>query len=319
MPVHKRSMGFGMALGLGFLLLSSSILSGCAGAAPRTIKIGLVAPFDGRYREIGEEIIPAARLAIRQFAALNKDPAINIELAAYDDAGDPQQAAEQACRLVIDPEVVAVIGHWRSATTQAAAPIYAQANLPLIVFNTSDVNTQGKVYNLASSDAQMEAAAQEWLGTQDLTGALRLESQDGIVAVAEQFRTSGGAADGALIGGPSWGLRQFYALTGHSAEDVYFVTNAGKPGDVRSDFWTDERTLQFVAGFDEGSLGASPGLFSLSAYEATWLAISLATREQLDASPLNVSQFDQTGRRLDAPIYLYRWEEGQREFITQLQ
>ncbi|MBN1310173.1 MAG: ABC transporter substrate-binding protein [Anaerolineae bacterium] len=314
MPVHKSLT----CLGLGFLLTAVLTLTGCISTTPRTIKIGLVAPFEGRYREIGEEIIPAARLAIRQFAEQDGHPGVNIELVAYDDAGNPQQAIEQARRLAADPEVVAVVGHWRDETTQAASIVYSEAGLPLITFNTGDIGTEGQKYNLAPSQEQLENAAQEWLQTQSLTGTLQLENSGDIVATAARFQTEDSPANDALIGGPEWSLRQFYKLTDSSAEGTYFVTGMAKPGDRRSPYWTDERTLQFVAGFEEGSLRAPPGLFSISAYEATWLAISLAMGGQIEASPLTISQFNCNGRRQEAPIFLYRWEEEQREFVAQL-
>ncbi|MBN1430631.1 MAG: ABC transporter substrate-binding protein [Anaerolineae bacterium] len=318
MPANKPSKRSFTLLSLGCLLAAMLFLAGCINAPPRTLKIGLVAPFEGRYREIGEEVIPAARLAVRQFAGLDTYADVRIELVAYDDAGDPQQAIEQARRLAVDPEVVAVVGHWRSTTTQAAASIYAQAGLPLLTVSTRDIDTSGQVYNLAPPYAHMEQATQEWLQAQELTGTLRLEIPEDIVIAAGEFRADEPPGSDILIGGPEWGLRQFYALTGPSADGIYFATSVGKPGDVRCDYWTDERTLQFVEGFEEGSPGAPPGIFSISAYESTWLAINLAIGEPIDASPLNINQFDQSGRRAGAPIYLYRWEEGQREFVTQL-
>jgi ABC-type branched-subunit amino acid transport system substrate-binding protein len=51
---------------------------------------------------------------------------------ALDDSGDPELARQAAAALVVDPAVVAVVGHWQAETTAAAAPIYAQAGLPLL-------------------------------------------------------------------------------------------------------------------------------------------------------------------------------------------
>jgi len=163
----------------------------------------------------------------------------------------------------------------------------------------------------------MEEAAEEWLEAQGTAGTLSLESHDDIAASAGQFQQNPPDSDSILIGGPDWGMSQFYALTEHAAEGVYFVTGAAESGNRHTDFWTDERTIQFVAGFETSSLGTPPGLLSLTAYEATWLAISLATGSQMDASPLGPSDFEH-GRRRDAPVYLYRWEDGQRRFIEQL-
>lgn len=110
------------------------LLASCSGSARPTVKIGLVAPFEGRYRYVGYDVIYAVRLALRE--ANGADCGVggyNVELVAYDDGGDSLQAAEQARKLAVDPAVVAVIGHWREETTDAALSVYAEAGIPLIV------------------------------------------------------------------------------------------------------------------------------------------------------------------------------------------
>lgn len=113
------------------------LLAGCAVTRP-TIKIGLVAPFEGRYREVGYEVIYAVRLAVREANAAGGVAGYSVELVALDDSGDPAMAAEQARKLAADPQVVAVIGHWLDATTRAAAPEYAQAGIPLLATTAAD-------------------------------------------------------------------------------------------------------------------------------------------------------------------------------------
>jgi ABC-type branched-subunit amino acid transport system substrate-binding protein len=60
-----------------------------------------------------------------------------VALVALDDSSDTALAEEAAKSLVIDPAVVAVIGHWLPETTAVTAPIYRQANLPLIATGTA--------------------------------------------------------------------------------------------------------------------------------------------------------------------------------------
>jgi ABC-type branched-subunit amino acid transport system substrate-binding protein len=55
-----------------------------------------------------------------------------VELTAYDDGGDAQTAVERARQLALDPQVMAVIGHYRVETTRAAYDVYAREALPLI-------------------------------------------------------------------------------------------------------------------------------------------------------------------------------------------
>ncbi len=101
------------------------------------MKIGLVAPFEGRYRPIGYEAIYAARLAIR---GINSRGGINgqrIELVALDDRGEPEKAITAARQLVLDPQVVAVVGHLRPDSSAAAMKIYCEAGLPVIVIESA--------------------------------------------------------------------------------------------------------------------------------------------------------------------------------------
>jgi branched-chain amino acid transport system substrate-binding protein len=117
---------------LGLFVLT---LAGCdlvpGGTAP-VVRIGLVAPFEGRHRGIGYDVIYAARLAIRQANARGGIEGYRVELVALDDGGEPELAERAARSLIIDPMVVAAMGHWLDETTAAARPIYLAAGLPLI-------------------------------------------------------------------------------------------------------------------------------------------------------------------------------------------
>lgn len=104
------------------------------GATRPTVKIGLVAPFEGRYRYVGYGLFAAVRLALREANAAGGvgNPPYSVELVAYDDGADPEMARQQAEKLAVDPQVVVVIGHFREATTGAALPVYAREGLPLL-------------------------------------------------------------------------------------------------------------------------------------------------------------------------------------------
>jgi ABC-type branched-subunit amino acid transport system substrate-binding protein len=106
-------------------------VSACGSTHP-VIKFGLVAPFEGRYRPIGYDAIYAARLAVRERNASGGVGGYRVELVAYDDGGDAPSAVERARQLALDPQVVAVIGHFRVDTSRAAWNVYAREALPLI-------------------------------------------------------------------------------------------------------------------------------------------------------------------------------------------
>lgn len=126
-----------VALSLLFLALVSA---GCR-SAPAVAKIGLVAPFEGRQRLVGYDAVYAARLAVREANARAAAQSWRVELVALDDSGNVELARQAAAGLVVDPEVVAVMGHWQDATTAAALPIYEDYGLPLIVLGVPPFET----------------------------------------------------------------------------------------------------------------------------------------------------------------------------------
>lgn len=113
------------------MLVWCFLLAACAAPRP-VVKIALVAPFEGRLRQVGYEAFPAIRLAIRERIAAGGAGGVQVTFIAYNDNGDPATAARIARNLALDPEVVGVIGHLVLSTTLAALPVYTQAGLPVI-------------------------------------------------------------------------------------------------------------------------------------------------------------------------------------------
>ena len=108
----------------GWLLLV--LLTGCAAVrAESPARIALLAPFEGRYREIGYMALYPARLAL---ADLER---VDVALLPIDDGGSIASAVDRARALALDPLVKAVI----VLGNDAAAPetLDAFAELPVIV------------------------------------------------------------------------------------------------------------------------------------------------------------------------------------------
>ncbi len=142
------------------LILCVLLLTSCLPPLPRTVKIGLVAPFEGRYRYVGYDAIYAARLAVREINAAGGAGGRLLELVAYDDRGAPELAQTVARNLVVDPDVIAVIGHFRQASTEAAVPVYAEAGLPLVVIAARLYPAAG-LWQLASPDIAIATGGPE--------------------------------------------------------------------------------------------------------------------------------------------------------------
>jgi len=153
-------------LPLAFCLLLLASCSHRRGGSPSllvrpTVKIGLVAPFEGRYRYVGYDVIYAVRLALREANAAGGVGGYSVELVAYDDGADSAMAVEQARKLAADPAVVAAVAHFREETIAAALDVYAEAGIPLVapaVFAPALTRGEAEVYRLAPS-AEVVAGA----------------------------------------------------------------------------------------------------------------------------------------------------------------
>jgi Periplasmic binding protein len=111
------------------------LLAACAfpGSVKPTIKIGLSAPFEGLYRDLGYEALHAVRLAVRQ---RNEAGGVGgrylIELVALNDFNEPEEAARQAREMGVDPGILGVLGGWSPEAAHAAAPEYERLGLAFL-------------------------------------------------------------------------------------------------------------------------------------------------------------------------------------------
>ena len=131
-PILRRLSSFILHPSSFFLVPCALCLVSCLPVTRPVVKIGLVAPFEGRYRDVGYEVIYAVRLAVREANAAGGLAGYSVELLALDDSGDPDMAAAQARKIATDPQVVGVIGDWLDATTLAAAREYDAQAIPFL-------------------------------------------------------------------------------------------------------------------------------------------------------------------------------------------
>lgn len=213
-----------------FALRSSLLalfLTACTLTRP-TVKIGLVAPFEGRARAVGYDVIWAVRLAVREANERQAVPGYGIELVALDDMGDTQRASEQAGKLAVDPQVVAVLGHWLQATTTAAADDYASARLPLLAAGGVEPDLAAGRLPLWNADDCLLTTAhgclEDWAGEQTTleTGVCTLEPialDDLDPAFVDSYRAlSGGAVPGPATLAAYDGTRALIAAIAQAAQ-----------------------------------------------------------------------------------------------------
>jgi ABC-type branched-subunit amino acid transport system substrate-binding protein len=106
-----------------FLIPFALLTASCVRTAD-TRRIALLAPFEGRYRDIGYDALYAARLA------LNESSTPRVELLAVDDGG-ASNAASRFAALQADPLVIAILALGPFATEDSA--LSAAASVPVMV------------------------------------------------------------------------------------------------------------------------------------------------------------------------------------------
>lgn len=122
------------------LLIVSVLANACAASSgPKAIKIGLGAPITGTAAFDGQNIRDGAILAVE----LAKDKVKGLELVIEDDKADPKEGAAIANKFAGDSSLVAVVGHYNSSVTLAAAPILGKAGITQISPGSSSPKITG--------------------------------------------------------------------------------------------------------------------------------------------------------------------------------
>ena len=322
---------YARALYLYYILLCVLGLGSCAvvRVTRPVVKVGLVGPFEGQYRYVGYDAIYAARLALREANAAGGVGSYHVELVAYDDQGTVQGARQAAQNLIQDPQVVAVIGHFRDATSAAAQPIYERSGLPLHVAGTV-AGDPALLCPLLEYLTEKGAGPIGWLGAlsdlppcaadapptpvetfppaPDVSAVLLTGDPINAGENLRALRASGW--DGPVAGGPALGSPLFREMSGASASGALFVAPYRWPE-------TDGQDAAFSAAYQAlGPHVPPPGPFALSTYQATQtlLAAVAATGER--EAPL-IRQALSVDPPADYPVYLYRWGDSDTPILLQ--
>jgi ABC-type branched-subunit amino acid transport system substrate-binding protein len=309
-------------------LLLIACLAGCSvrRVTRPVIKIGLVAPFEGSYRYAGYDAIYAARLALRETNAAGGVEGYTVELVAYDDQGDVGGARVAARNLAQDPQLVAVIGHFRDETTAAAQELYAQNDLPLLVAGTVEGGMAergdwpcpllvylGKeravrsVGILSSAGLFLSCAAgpelivvQEGQALPDVDAVLL--DLDPVAAGEALLALREAGWEGVVAGGPILGSPLFTQLAGEFATGVFFISLYR---------WPDVEGRDAGFGVAYQSLGPHvprPGPFALTTYQATQALLSaIEATSHAGETPTRQTIALHLARPASDTLYIYRW------------
>ena len=129
------------------------------GVSHAEIVIGVAGPMSGQYASFGEEMKTGAEAAV---AAINEQGGISGEMltvAVADDACDTKRAVE-AANTLLAKDVRAVIGHFCSGASLAAAHVYADADVVMLTPSASNpALTDNNLWNVFRLTGRDDAAA----------------------------------------------------------------------------------------------------------------------------------------------------------------
>ncbi len=154
-----------MKRSLPFLLLFSLLFSSTAFPKDDEVSIGLVAPLTGDQAYIGVGVMQGAQMAVED--ANVRGPVfgnVKLKFVPLDDQHNPTQAVLAANKLIADPDVVGVVGHFNSSCTKAASAIYREGRVTQVTpaSTNPEISKQGfdTFFRMcATDDVQGPAAA----------------------------------------------------------------------------------------------------------------------------------------------------------------
>jgi len=126
---------------LPLLVIASLMITSCGGGGGGVIKIASQSPLSGGMSAVGSDIKNGAQLALEQLGKPLIDMGFKVELAPYDDQGNPDTGVANAKQIVADPSILCVVGHYNSGVQIPSSEVYHTAGLA----NVSPANTNPKV------------------------------------------------------------------------------------------------------------------------------------------------------------------------------
>ncbi len=164
-----------IALGL-VLVMAVSLLAGCSNKEAAStndaseVTLAIVGPQTGDNAEYGKSMKTAAQIAVDEWNEKGGVIGKQIKLVDYDDANSSEQAASVAEKIVGDPSICAVMGHFSSGVAMKAAEVYQEAGIALVNGSAAHMD-YAKIGDcifrnnaIYTTDANTMLQIMEWLG-----------------------------------------------------------------------------------------------------------------------------------------------------------
>jgi len=176
---------------IGILILSLMLILTACGGAPSTesqpsddnsssddvktadgkIKIIAVGPMTGDSANLGVHQRNGAMLAAEEINAAGGINGLMVEVQVGDDQANPNQASIIAEKIIVDDEILAVLGHLNTGCSLSALPTYEKVNMPVISgTNSGDTicdEGYGNYFRIMASDS-LNTKQQTYLAIKEL-------------------------------------------------------------------------------------------------------------------------------------------------------
>jgi branched-chain amino acid transport system substrate-binding protein len=172
--------------------------SGNSGGDKCGLKMAFFGALTGDAANLGINIKNGAKLAVEQFN--EKNPDCKVELVEKDSQGDEKQAPGIARDVIKDTKLIGVIGPAFSGETEAAAPIFQEAGMPIVTPSATRTSLSTKSWSVfhravANDDSQGPAAAKYIANTLKATKVYVVDDQSAYgVGLADAVRANLGSA-----------------------------------------------------------------------------------------------------------------------------
>ena len=216
-------------------------IASTSGAAPKpkpkpTYVIGYEGPLSGGNLQLGLNMVFAVELAINQANASGKNP-FKLQLAKYDDQGDPTISPTEAQSAVANKKLIAIVGPAFSGATAAAEPYYNKAH----------------VATVSPSATRVTLATSGW------NNFFRVVADDGVQGPADAdylVKTKGNKSVYVVSDGSSYGTGLATAFAGQATTDGAKVTSVTVPGTAQCTDGTASATEYSAAATQAVASGA---------------------------------------------------------------
>jgi len=210
--------------------------SGAASKAKPTYVIGYEGPLSGGNLQLGLNMVFAVELAINQANASGKNH-FKLQLAKYDDQGDPTISPTEAQSAVANRKLIAIVGPAFSGATAAAEPYYSKAH----------------VATVSPSATRVTLASSGW------NNFFRVVADDGVQGPADAdylVKTKGNKSVYVVSDGSSYGTGLATAFAGQASADGAKVTSVTVPGTAQCTDGTASATEYSAAATQAVASGA---------------------------------------------------------------